>query len=74
MAWAHGSSVKISNGVGDFSGASTVRFEHYIKTGERIVRGRQESVNRSVCASLCIAAENVAKLFLRRIVVELLLC
>jgi hypothetical protein len=34
-----------------------------MKTGERIVRGRFTSVNKSIAAALCIVAENVAKLF-----------
>ncbi len=37
-----------------------------MKTGERIVRGRLASVNKTNSVSLCIAAENVAKLFSAR--------
>ena len=37
-----------------------------MKTGERIVRGRQASVNRSIATALCMVAENVAKLFRRK--------
>jgi hypothetical protein len=39
-----------------------------MKAGERIVRGPHPTVNRSIAAALCIAAENVAKLFWREIV------
>jgi hypothetical protein len=36
-----------------------------MKTGERIVRGRQASVNRSIATALCMVAENVEKFFSR---------
>jgi hypothetical protein len=36
-----------------------------MKTGERIVRGRFTSVNKSIAAALCIVAENVEKFFPR---------
>jgi uncharacterized metal-binding protein len=41
-----------------------------MKTGERIVRGTHRTVNRSIAVALCIAAENVAKLFLEIIFVS----
>jgi hypothetical protein len=70
MAYARGSSVKILQSSGKFSGASTIPFANCMKNGERIVRGRCTSVNRSIARRLCIAAENFAKLFWREILCE----